>query len=165
MPVRVRFFPGQLLTAQDFETEQKYHLEMRRLHNRLLHGLGIVEGLGVSAADVDGSTVIVAPGFAVDGLGREIAVDQPVRIEAGACGQEICFVTLEYAETATDPVPTANGESQFSRVTEGFSIGIATQDPCHRGTSEALGLARLIRQGDRWIIDENYRPIILSAMA
>jgi hypothetical protein len=147
-----------LLAAEDFETEQKYHIEMRRLHNRLLHGFGIVEGLRVSADDNDESSVVVSPGFAVDGLGREIVVDEPVRIVVGACGKEPCFVTLQYAETATDPVPTVNGGSEFSRVTEGFSIGTASEDPCQFGTTQALGIARLIRQDGMWVIDENYRP-------
>jgi hypothetical protein len=72
VPERVRFFFGQLLTANDFETEQTYHIIMRRLHNRLLHGAGIVEGLRVSADDdQSGAVVVLSPGFALDGLGRD----------------------------------------------------------------------------------------------
>jgi hypothetical protein len=61
---RVRFFDGQLLTAADFEAEQKYHLEKRRLHNRMLHGFGVVDGLRVSVAGGTDATVVVSPGFA-----------------------------------------------------------------------------------------------------
>ena len=103
MPERVRFFNGQFLTADDFETEQKYHIAMRRLHNRLLHASGIVDGLEVTVDGSDLFTVVVSPGFALDGLGREIIVDQPVRIELESCAMETCFVTLQYAETAVIP--------------------------------------------------------------
>ena len=74
---RVRFFDGQLLTATDFEAEQRYHLEKRRLHNRMLHGFGVVDGLGVSVADGTDAAVVVSPGFALDRRGNEIIVAGP----------------------------------------------------------------------------------------
>ena len=67
---RVRFFAGQLLTAEDFEPEQNYFREKRRLHNRMLHGSGVCKGLGVSMDDGQRDTVLVSPGFAIDGLGN-----------------------------------------------------------------------------------------------
>src|SRR6476646_4545423 len=106
---RVRFFDGQLLTAAEFEAEQRYHLEKRRLHNRLLHGFGVVDGLGVSVSDGPNAAVVVAPGFALDRRGNEIIVDGPVRIDLNVCTGGMCFVMIQYTETATDPVPTTNG--------------------------------------------------------
>ena len=129
MAKRVRFFAGQLLTAADFEAEQTYHTEMRHLHNRLLHGIGIVEGLQVSEHDSQNDAITVSPGFALDGFGNEIVVDCPVCLTISPCEKEICFVTLRYTETATDPVPTANGASEFSRVTEAFAVATAAEDP------------------------------------
>jgi hypothetical protein len=158
MAKRVRFFAGQLLTAADFEAEQTYHREMRRLHNRLLHGVGIVEGLRVSEDDSQSNAMTVSPGFALDGSGNEIVVDRPVCLTVDPCGKEICFVTLRYTETATDPVPTANGASEFSRVTEAFSLATAEEDPGQDGGGQILSLARLIRQNDRWSVDESYSP-------
>jgi hypothetical protein len=158
MAKRVRFFAGQFLTAHDFEAEQAYHMEMRRLHNRSLHGVGIVEGLGVAEGDSQSGGMVVSPGFALDGFGNEIVLDRPVRVEVGARGKEICFVTLQYAETATDPVPTANGGSEFSRVTEGFSVVTAMEGPGQDESGRVLSLARLIRQNDRWRVDESYSP-------
>jgi hypothetical protein len=155
---RVRFFAGQFLTAHDFEAEQAYQIEMRRLHNRSLHGVGIVEGLGVSKTDSQSGGIVVSPGFALDGFGNEIVLDRPVRVEVGAFGKEICFVTLQYTETATDPVPTANGGSEFSRVTESFSIATAMEDPGQDESGRMVGLGRLIRQNDRWRVDESYSP-------
>ena len=44
---RVRYFPRQLMTAEDMRTEQAYFVERLRRHNRLLHGWGIICGLQV----------------------------------------------------------------------------------------------------------------------
>jgi hypothetical protein len=48
---RPRYFAGKLVTAADFELEQRYHIEKRLLLNRMLHGPGIVSGLGVTVGD------------------------------------------------------------------------------------------------------------------
>lgn len=42
---RVNYFEGQLLGLDDFRAEQRYHREKRKMHNRFLHGWGVVSGL------------------------------------------------------------------------------------------------------------------------
>ena len=44
---RLRYFHGRGLSALDLRREQTFHLEKHRLHNRLLHGWGIVCGLDI----------------------------------------------------------------------------------------------------------------------
>ncbi|MDJ0653698.1 MAG: hypothetical protein QNJ40_06080 [Xanthomonadales bacterium] len=44
---RLSYFFGQMLSAADFRTEQSYFREKMKLHNRCLHGYGIICGLGV----------------------------------------------------------------------------------------------------------------------
>src|SRR3981189_3642305 len=80
---RLRFFDGQLLTAKDFQAEQDYQIAKRRLHNRMLHGVGVVNGLAVSVDDGTGTVVLVSPGFALDCNGNEILVEGPVRMISG----------------------------------------------------------------------------------
>ena len=41
---RINFFRGFLTTEQDWNEAERYHLEKRRLHNRLLHAPGVVPG-------------------------------------------------------------------------------------------------------------------------
>ena len=48
---RNRYFYGKMLTARDFETEQRYFNNKRRLLNRTLYGAGVVCGLGVYRND------------------------------------------------------------------------------------------------------------------
>src|SRR5438094_10386436 len=42
---RLKYFYGQMLSPQDMQTEQNFFREKLRLHNRCLHGYGVVCGL------------------------------------------------------------------------------------------------------------------------
>jgi hypothetical protein len=84
---RLRYSYGQLLGAEDFSAEQRYHLLRERLILAALHGHGTVWGLAVSArADSVNGTVqlLCAPGLAVDALGRMIHVPQEVCLDVTA---------------------------------------------------------------------------------
>jgi hypothetical protein len=75
--LRIQFFNGQRLTAADFAALQRSNRELRWLHNRSLHGWGIGIGYGV-AGERGESSVSVAPGYAIDCLGRELILTEPV---------------------------------------------------------------------------------------
>jgi hypothetical protein len=70
---RPRFFAGQLLTEAELNSDQAYVLAKNRLHNRYLHGPGVVCGLQVVCDDCDG-WVRVKPGYAIDPCGNDIIV-------------------------------------------------------------------------------------------
>jgi hypothetical protein len=95
---RPRYFAGKLVTAADFELEQRYHIEKRLLLNRMLHGPGIVSGLGVTVGD--GRTVTVEPGFALDPHGREILVCDSQQLTIPDCAQPVSIYLL-YREEET----------------------------------------------------------------
>jgi hypothetical protein len=81
---RLRYSYGQLLGADDFAAEQRYHLLRERLLTATLHGHGTVWGLRVTAReDATNNTVqlVCAPGLAVDALGRLIHVEQEVCLD------------------------------------------------------------------------------------
>ena len=153
---RVRFFDGQRLTTADFETEQNYHISKRRLHNRMLHGFGVVTGLGVSIADAQPDAVMVSPGIALDRLGNEILVEESDCIKIDV-DQSPCFLAIRYKETPTDTVPTSDG-IEFSRVLEGFELAIVTDNPGADENSPLLTLARLVQQEATWLVDGSYCP-------
>jgi hypothetical protein len=96
---RPRYFAGKLVTAEDLELEQRYHIEKRCLLNRMLQGAGIVSGLEVVAGKQ--GTVTVAPGLALDPNGREILVSEPRQL-ALPNGNEPVSICLLYTEVATD---------------------------------------------------------------
>ena len=67
------FAPGQVLTDIDLSADQDYAVAKNKLHNRYLHGWGIVCGLEVVCNDCDGY-VTIHPGYAIDRCGNDIVV-------------------------------------------------------------------------------------------
>jgi hypothetical protein len=87
---RVRYFPRQLLMADDMRAEQEYFRERARRHNRYLHGWGVVCGCTVEVVeDAKSPTVRVCPGYAVGPQGDEICIDCciDVDLKTGASAQ------------------------------------------------------------------------------
>lgn len=68
------YFFGMLLGVEDFRAEQGFHLGQHRRHQRSLHGAGVVAGYGVSFKPTE-MEVRVAPGQAVDALGRDLVLE------------------------------------------------------------------------------------------
>jgi hypothetical protein len=50
---RLRYSYGQLLGVADFQAEQDFHRDKARLHNRCLHGYGVICGLLVRPAETE----------------------------------------------------------------------------------------------------------------
>ena len=71
---RPRFFPGQLLTDEDLTRLEDYVVKKNRLHNRYLHGWGVVCGLEVVCAPCESGIVTVMPGYALSPCGNDIIV-------------------------------------------------------------------------------------------
>ncbi|MBO4395704.1 MAG: hypothetical protein J5819_05100 [Eubacterium sp.] len=142
---RNRYFYGKLLSVDDFELEQKYMNDKRRMINRFLFGSGVVSGLFV--VGVDEQTISVETGFALDSWGREVVVDEPVLKKLSLIeGYEHCrkadadvvYLCIEYDEKETDQVHniagqiTANnvaGDTSFSRIREGYRLYLTAQEP------------------------------------
>jgi hypothetical protein len=100
---RPAFFDGQALTAADLNAVAAYHRELLWLHQRSLHGSGIVSGLVVTGAKGD-KNVTVGPGYAVDTGGRSIVLDAPQVLDipsvvAGSAGGAVSFyLTIAYSD-------------------------------------------------------------------
>lgn len=77
---RPRFFAGQLLSEQDLNRLDQYIKKKNQLHNRNLHGWGVVNGLKV-LCDPCGQ-IKVSKGYAISPCGDDIVVcdDTPVDI-------------------------------------------------------------------------------------
>jgi hypothetical protein len=79
--VRNRYFRGKLMTVADYQAEQRYMIQRRRLINRTLHGWGIVSGFEVSEGKEQ--ALAIAPGVGLDNAGRElVACDTVILREA-----------------------------------------------------------------------------------
>ena len=146
---RNRYFYGKLLTVSDFEVEQKYMNDKRRLLNRFLYGSGVVCGLNV--VRVDDNTVSVEMGLALDFAGREIVVDTPVikklsMIEGFDSDLETegdagyLYLCLEYAEQekeAVHNITSANvraaAEMEYNKFAESYRLYLTGQEPENEG--------------------------------
>ncbi len=94
---RPDYHHGQLLLEDDFLAEQSFHIDARRRHNLNCHGWGVVRGLEVIVKG--GSSVTVRPGYAIDGLGRDIVLDQAESIDVvSAEPGERVRISLAYEE-------------------------------------------------------------------
>lgn len=142
---RNRYFYGKLLSVDDFELEQKYMNDKRRMLNRFIFGVGIISGLYV--VQVDEQVISVEAGIALDSWGREIIVDVPVtRKLSQVDGFEDCaskeagyvYLCLEYDQEETDPVHNIAGsvpsgqeqeDRSFNRIKEGCRLYLTDREP------------------------------------
>lgn len=161
-PQRLNFFNGRLLSVADLRLEQNYHINKRRLHNRHLHGWGVVEGLDVNAK---GNKVIVAPGFAIDCAGNEIVLDSSVDIIIAQGAHEF-FVAVEYAESEIDPIPALDGDDdpvRYAHIQEEAKVYLMDANPNMKhekyaagssgcGKPHPIAIAHLHQAGKGWKI-------------
>ncbi|WP_297195825.1 hypothetical protein [uncultured Flavonifractor sp.] len=145
---RNRYFYGKLLTVRDFEVEQRYHCTKRALLNRLIHGAGVVCGLGVTASDE--STLMIESGMALDYQGREIILPETLFRKLQMLeGQETlsdskdAYLCLTYAEEDVEPVNATGAEvgaqRQFDLTREGYRLFLTPEPPAYQSLLEAGG--------------------------
>lgn len=157
---RNRYYVGKLLTSADFQVEQAYNRNKRRFLNQLMFGSGIVCGLGVYS--LDDQSIMVDSGAAVDGCGREIAVESPaVRKLSAIEGFESlesgrAVLCLRSQEEDVHPVYTVQsregGESyECNHVREGWQLFLRDSGSIpsqFQPEPEFLAMAPLYEDGD-----------------
>jgi hypothetical protein len=137
---RLHYYNGRRLDAADLRVEQHYHVAMRRLLNRGLFTPGVVNGLEVSK--VDTTHVRVAPGLAIDPLGREIVVpdvpdaDRTLAVPGQPPTRKLggYFLMVRYVE---EPIPASEdpcaepATSQAARIRERAELVWTEDFPAH----------------------------------
>lgn len=141
---RNKYYYGKLLSVNDFEMEQKYTNDKRRLINRLLYGSGIAAGMYVLA--VDDFSISVERGLALDYSGREIVIDNPVIkklsliegydvIARNQQSMSYLYLCLEYAEEDVEPVynvagkNTAVSDAEYNKIRENYRLFLTDREP------------------------------------
>ncbi len=121
------------MTARDFTAEQAYFRSRHTLHQRTLHGAGIVCGLDVVPHPNDACAreghIVITPGIAVDCYGREVIVREPVVVRLDqlfpadcACGDE-----KQAREKPDDP---DSGPSEPPSARKWFLLGVRYGEVC-----------------------------------
>jgi hypothetical protein len=98
--VRPRFVAGQVLTEVDLMELERYAVAAHRMHNRYLHGWGIVCGLDLVCEDC-GDGAVVRPGYALDPCGRDLVVPTPQHVDVARLIRDC--LDAERAKPVCDP--------------------------------------------------------------
>lgn len=158
---RPRFFAGQVLTADDLNRLDHYMRGKNRLHNRQLHGWGVVNGLEVTCNPC-GDGVAVGCGYALSPCGDDIVVCESVAVDVCAliercrqaenpwnecapfqyakphqcqAGEEEWILAIRYAEAPSRGVkPLRPGQAY--QCMDGCSCGGAGSTSCSCGGSK-----------------------------
>jgi len=140
--VRVQYSERQFLGAGDFRAEQDYHRDARRRHAIGPHTWGIVVGLDLVEVPVTGAAtqvdVVLQPGLAIDGYGRELVAFAPVRLDPAAFE---AFVDDAHRQVwlAYDEDPFSRSVDAYAdcepgrdtRIGESFRLVVDPQPPTH----------------------------------
>src|SRR6478736_909696 len=147
---RINFFKGFLTTEKDWNDAERYHIDKRRLHNRMMHSAGIVYGfssdLRVSARARGDLSVEVQPGYAIDGMGNDLMIhDASIRninLEEFKLPQTI-YVVLRFVEELSDFIAyKENLEYKgHRRVLESCKVEISQTSP---DIKQEVELARIL---------------------
>ncbi len=135
---RINFFKGFLTTEQDWNDAEAYHIEKRKLHNRLFHAPGVVMGMGddlrVVARARGDLSVEVQAGYAVDGQGNDLvlwdAEIKSVNADEYRLPQTV-YVVLRFTEELTDFIAYKENLDfkGHRRVKEGARVEISQTEP------------------------------------
>ena len=149
--LRNRYFTYKPMMARDFQDEQRFFQSRRHLHNRLLHGWGVVCGLQVERhPNPDCSDwVVVRPGIALDCCGREIILNektalrvwQPPDTTAGGASRQQAqtasplptqkvLVYIQYCEKPTEFTPVLYAEDACSSETQRMEANRIYETAC-----------------------------------
>lgn len=125
-----RYYPGKMLTTPDFKAEQTYLEYRRRFFNQMVLGSGILCGLNVF--NLDGLSILVESGAAVDPLGREIVIGESVvkklsAVEGYREDVDVLSLCLRYREEEIKPVYVVNrkegrDEYENNRISETYEL-------------------------------------------
>ncbi|MBI4674003.1 MAG: hypothetical protein HY741_20345 [Chloroflexi bacterium] len=149
----LRFVSGQMLTADDLRAEQQYQREMQWQHNRMLHGYGIVAGLEAAIEQNENGSahVVIAPGYALDGWGRELIVYESLRIPLSQDRRDFVAYVRYVEANAESETASSNVQVLFEPPAERLSAPTARDD-------FAIPLARFRKPHTEWQHDRNFRP-------
>ena len=93
--------------SRDFE---RFHLPLLQMHNRVLHGAGIMAGLDVTVSD-DGFGLVVSAGMALDALGRMLLLSDNGLSAVGEPPEKVSVPVLV-------PLPTERGSANLTLIME-----------------------------------------------
>jgi hypothetical protein len=152
---RLNYFNHQFLIETDFQDEQAYHMGMRRRHNRFMHGWGVAEGLVVERKSE--REILVSPGMAIDGDGREIVLLEARTVELAPPEKTThVFVVVTYREEKANE-RNSTGVAGYTRMLEIPAFSTVQHLPADDGMLIPLARVHLDESGRIRHIDLSVR--------
>ncbi len=167
--VKNRFFPKKRMRAVDFQRDQALVDGKAAFLSHWLLGGGVALGLGVQR--LDGDSLLVEPGFAVDPQGRLVVVDEPAlrRLRAlegfDAVSGDTAVLWLDFDEEELEPmfVPGDGGERPVCSVArETFRLFLTAGADCPVSEAEAALYRRSVLYEDEELRVCRRIPRVLS---
>lgn len=135
---RNEYYNGKLLSAKDFEVEQDYYNNKRKLINIFTMGSGILYGLDVinTGDNRQIESVSIKPGVAIDPYGREIVVPEMDNIIIAKlkgipeeeCNSQARYLCIEYDEEGKGDASGEEEGKRYNRKLEKFKM-VLEKDP------------------------------------
>src|SRR5262245_26428702 len=112
---RVRYYDGEYLKDDEFIDEQKYHIDRRQRHDRLLHVAGVCEGLVPSVGD--SKTIKITAGTAIDDQGHTILLDtdQTITLKSETGQLNIVITFAEQEDRPADGNSSVASNTRFKQ--------------------------------------------------
>jgi len=148
---RLNYFYGQMLGVREFRTEQAYLREKLKLHNRYLHGHGVVCGLRVVPCPIDPKEcdpeppppcVDVECGLAIDCCGNELVLRDGARLRLPDLGEQggdvwltICYREIQIQPTrpaSLDECAAMQSDCVHAMVREDVCLRVSCEPPVQR---------------------------------
>jgi hypothetical protein len=143
MPSRPQYLAGAPISSAGLSLEQNYRWQHARLHNRLLHGSGVVCGLRViPAGDAKRPWAVrVCPGYAISPCGDEIEVNCAAIMDIEEwmwalktpteAQPAVVLIAVRYLTRDDRPLPApgepcrcSGAKDQRSRISDSFRIDV-----------------------------------------
>jgi hypothetical protein len=162
--LRLNHFHGLRLESNDFQVGEEYHCNKKKLHNKVFHGYGVVQGymdgLQVLARKRGDMSVEVTPGYAIDGEGNDLFLHEtevktvdPGKFKLPATA----YIVIKYVDEPTEFVVNAANPKYkgHKRVLETSKIEIVANEP---SPDEGIELARVKVTADTTEIKAPHDP-------
>ena len=180
---RINFFTGLFTTAKDWQTQQEYHVQKHCLHNSTVLTPGVVRGdirhqdlnlkESLKVTVTGEGQIIVLPGYAIDGQGRDLYVPKPIELAgrsetkppyfAGQDKKELkLYIAIGYGQETFDPrVNLLNNEYKGDAfVREHPVIEWSDTEPDNRDKLELARLSVKVGQAIRpEAVDTSHVPL------
>ncbi|MFI3174337.1 MAG: hypothetical protein R3Y53_03930 [Bacillota bacterium] len=133
---RNHYFYGKLMSVRDFNEEQKYTNDKRRMQNVLTNGVGVVAGMNVVL--IDERTISIGAGIAMDSQGREVVIEESITKKVGVIdgfsdlkNPEEVFLCVSYDEKEEELVHAISGSEggNHNRILEGYQLYLTDNLP------------------------------------